>query len=496
MTTAWNILIDWEGTGTFTDEGDRLLDLSINRGRESRLSSDGYTMVSPGSFSLTLENYDQRYNTFNTLSPLYGYIKPHRTIKIIAVDSSQNFNTITGWIRDIRPQENRSKVRITGYDGIDWLQSQKAPQLDLETDYGVTDAIVTLLTAAGWPYSDTSGWILGTSQLGIDNYLGSSLIESSGDILPYWWGDPDKSIWESITDLAEAYFGNPYVSSDGTFAYKSRNDLDPVKYSITQSEILRDIDLQQPWDELRNDIRITGYPRQETEADTELWKLNYTPAIAAGETITVWAEHNYNGDQCPALSITTLAATTDYTANTVADGSGTDKTAQISTNQTAYATRTKLEVTNNDPSAVYLTLLRIRGIGLFSHSGVLAMESDTASINNYGRYTLSLGSIWLQKTEDINNHAGLAIGVFTDPRNILWVRMTGRPTYQLPVDLFDKINITIDQLSISGNYIITSINHSWKAGSSLLTTVRLEPSIGNGWLLGYSQLGIDNILGW
>lgn len=496
MTITWQVEIDWDADGTYTDDAARLLDLSVRRGKEAGLDGDGYAMVDPGAFSLLLDNWDQRYNPFNTGGDLYGYIKPHRPFRLRAIYNGLTYNVITGWVRDIRPQENRSLVRITGYDGIDWLKAQNVPQLGLQTDYAVTDAIVALLTAAGWPFVDTSGWILGTSQLGIDTYLGSSVIEDAGDEIPYWWGDPERTIWEAICDLGKAFAGYPYVATDGTFSYKARGSSSVAALSVSQDELLRDIELLQPWDELRNDIRITGWPRQATAANTELWKLNNVPLIDAGETLTIWAEHNYEGEPCPASSITTPASTTDYTANTAADGGGTDKTAQISITPTVYATRTKLAITNNDAAGVYLTLMKLRGTGLYAYSPVTVQESDSSSISEYGKQTFQLGSIWLQKTDDIKNHAQFAEMLFADPRKILFVKLVERPDCQLVPDLFDQVEVSIPYMEIDDDYLVTLIDHQWQAGRGLVTTMRLEPTVASGWVLGVGELGSTTILGW
>lgn len=496
MTVTWAIEIDWSANGEPADETGRLKSLTIRRGRESGLESDGYTRVSPGNFNLVLDNYDQRYNPYNASGPLYGYIKPHRVIRIKATYNGVTYPVLAGWVRDIRPQPDRQHVVISGYDGIDWLDSQNVPQLALQTNYAVSAAIKDLIDAAAWPFEDTSGWILGVSELGVDTYLGSSIIEDNGDELPYFWGDPELTVWEQIGDIGEAFAGNPFVANDGTFAYNDRSNPGDKVLSLTQAEILRDIEMPQPWDELRNDIRITGYPRQATAANTELWKLNYVPLIGAGETLTIWAEHNVEGERCPASSITTPASTTDYTANTLADGTGTDKTAQIAIVKTVYATMTKLAITNNDAAGVYLTLCKLRGTGLYAYSGVTVVDTDTTSIAEYGKQTLRIGSVWLQKTDDITNHASFAKDIYADPRKILRIRLVERPAEQLAPDLFNQVDIASSYLEIDDTYTLTYIEHTWQAGGGLVTTWRLEPLVSSGWILGVGELGTTTILGW
>ena len=178
------------------------------------------------------------------------------------------------------------------------------------------------------------------------------------------------------------------------------------------------------------------------------------------------------------------------------DGSGTDKTAQIAIVKTVYATVTKLEITNNDAADVYLTLCKLRGTGLVAYSGVTAVDTDATSISDYGKITLRLSSIWLQKTDDILNHAGYAKDVYAEARKILFVRLVERPAEQLAPDLFDQVYVTSDYLEIDNAHMVTYIEHDWRAKGGLVTTFRLEPHSVSGWILAESELGTSTVLGW
>jgi hypothetical protein len=261
------------------------------------------------------------------------------------------------------------------------------------------------------------------------------------------------------------------------------------------------LQIPQPWEELYNLIRITAMPRQATASNTELFRLNYEPVIAAGATLTIWAKYNYLGQDCPASSITEPVSGTDYTAGSTSGA--TDKNAQIAIVMTDYATEAKLAITNNDAAAVYLSLMKLRGTGIYNYSKVVSEAEDTDSSDpdtGYGKHSLAIGSEWIQTTDDAANHAGYAKLAYANPRKVLWVILEDMPEYQLAVDLFDKVAVDIAEQDIDANYIVTYIEHQWSADDCILRTKwRLTPSlqeISGFWVLGTSELGVDTYLGW
>lgn len=470
---VYAVLIDWDADGTYTDEVSRLLAFNIRRGRDCSLSEDGYASVEPGFCSLLLDDYDNRYNPFNTSSALYPYVLPNRKIKIQEIFDGVTKNLYTGFIRDIHPESKVREVRIDCYDGIDWLQKQKCTRGALHTGYGVHQAIVTLVEDAGWPFSDATGWTFPVTFNSV--VFGGSAIENNGDTIPYWWADPGKTVWEEISEIAKAFAGDAFVASDGTFSYNSRLYVTSAKLELVQDMLLKDLDLQVPWRELRNDIAVIAYPRQATAADSDLWCLNDTPLIGAGATLMLYADFQYQGDRCAASSLTTLSATTDYTANTLADGSGTSKTDQLAITVTAYASSAKLEIKNNDAAGIYVTLLKLRGVGLYAQSGTQCLASDATSISTYGQLSLTVNSPWMQEVNEAQNHASYAKSIFTTTRKVIWLRADNRPEIQFVPDLFDVLSIDIDKLEIDGNYTVTSIEHEWNGETGCITTWRLEP---------------------
>ena len=222
MTITWIPEIDWDKDGAFDNEAARLLELTVRRGRSTTVANNGYAIVEDGECVLTLSNHDQRFDPYYVSGPLYGHILPDRPFRLTANDGTLTHDVFTGRVREPRPQSGEKIARIACVDGIDFLKKQKCGELQLQSNYEVSQAITDLLIAAGWPYVDTSGWCF-PAELGVDSYLGSTLIENNGDDIPYWWADPEKSVWEALSELAQAFSGDIYIAADGTFGYSARS---------------------------------------------------------------------------------------------------------------------------------------------------------------------------------------------------------------------------------------------------------------------------------
>ena len=73
---TWVLMVDWDANGIFdgTNEADRLIDFRMMRGIKHYLSASGtgFAPMRGGTATLTLDNYDRRYDPRCSSSPLYG----------------------------------------------------------------------------------------------------------------------------------------------------------------------------------------------------------------------------------------------------------------------------------------------------------------------------------------------------------------------------------------------------------------------------------------
>ena len=99
-----------------------------------------------------------------------------------------------------------------------------------------------------------------------------------------------------------------------------------------------------------------------------LWTLSETgsrsPSIAAGATATFTAQYPSSGSANTARAVDfwqDLTATTDYLANDSSDGTGTNRTANITVTETKRAQSMDIALANGHSGAVYITKLQARG---------------------------------------------------------------------------------------------------------------------------------------
>jgi hypothetical protein len=253
VTLSWNLEVDWPGTGTFTDERNRLLGLSTRRGRNSIFTESGKTPMFMGEGWFQLENYDDRYNPFNASSPLYGNMLPGRLVRVSAVDGV-TYRVFTGYLADIRPQGSRSQTAIMKIvDGSRYLSKQKCSAVTPQSNYLVSAAIDDLLAMSLWPLVSS----VATFPLTFPITLGSQSIENNGDTIDSFSTNTNQTIWDALNDIAEAFLGTIYIEKGGALAYRTRTTAPVTISSFSADDVDPEIEQDMPWDTIWNDIRIT-----------------------------------------------------------------------------------------------------------------------------------------------------------------------------------------------------------------------------------------------
>lgn len=469
MTLQWLVEVDWDNNGSFeADEGPRLQHLTVSRGRDNILRADGngFQRAKVGEALLTLDNFDGRYDPLLSTSPLYPNVLPNREIRIRVTDGVTTWPVIRGKIDDVFPLSGgRQQARLVIKDGRQWLKGRsvrKALQTAIRTD----TAIGHVLDEAAWP----SAW-------------GRSLGTGS-DTLPYWWADGQlgaggKTALDEIDDLVESELGQFWVAADGQATFLGRQALynAAAAVNVTQAELLDSIFLPQPWNSVRNIVRVKVYPRV-VSAAVELWRMQDKPLVLPGAALTVFAEFVASAAVVPGQNTVSPVATTDYTANTLANGTGTNLTANFTvTSFTTYGTSAKIVLTNTGATAGYVTLLKVRGDAVAAPNATV-LERDVSSGSAYGQKLLNLDLPWQQSIAGAADFAYWLASLFDDPRSFPTIQIEAREDLQFGYDLFDRINLAVAAKGIDSDYYIGKIEHHWQfeTGQGVVTTWRLEPA--------------------
>jgi hypothetical protein len=486
----WTIQIDWDGDGVYDpaeNENEYTTSLFLRRGRNEYIkvgsdgNAEGFEPTKIGTCTLVLDNSSRRFDPYNTASDLYPNILPGRFIRIQTIYNGVTEPIFHGKIKNIIPIESGrvQQVRIECEDGQRLLQSANvfAP---IQQNIALDAAINDILDDSDYP-----------------TLYGRS-IQEAADIVPYWWAN-DRAMTE-IQRLADAELGSFFVAADGKATFYSRRHSASPVLNLTSADLLKDISIPQPWEVVRNSIRIFARPRV-VRSNQILWTLADAPAISAGGTLDVWATYQYNNISVPAVN--TAVSSSDYLMNTAADGSGSNVSSDFTVTLTDFGETGKISITNGGGATGYVTLLQVTGDAIDAPDPSLLIQEDTTSQGLYGRAVFTLDNPWLQSTSTANDFSIWLVSYLPTPQRFITVQVETRPDIQFTPDLFDVINLSIPRLGISQNFKIGGIEHRWinSNGQAVITTWNLEPfpDVSGYWIFdaitGNVVMGVGTIFG-
>jgi hypothetical protein len=461
----WELSVDWNGDGLFdNNEANRMVGLSGFRGRTNMLQpvGSGFEPVQTGRYTVTLDNYDGRFDPRNTASPLYPNVSYGKDVRIRVRDMSTGttYPLFYGIITDIVSTggiEN-PQAQLMLEDSWTYLRNNKA-RVAIQTGITTDTAVAAVLNAVSWPVR----W-------------GRNL-DVNTDTLAYYWATGNNTAGEEIQNLTDSGAGAFFIAANGNATYRIRSDIPAATLDLGQSDVYREINPAQPWANFRNVIKLTVNPRVQAVSGV-IWKLQgNAPSINAGQHLKFFASYTYNGTPAPANNVLQPVPTTDWTTNTLAGGGGTDKTAVCTLVITDFGDTALVDVFNGDAGLVYLTSAQIKGQAIYiQNSADVTYPADATTVQNPREFKQNLA--WQQ---DINVAVTIAavLGPFfgtTFPTIVC--RTSGQPAKQFALDLWSTVSATFPKFGISGNSMrVTGIQHDSRIANcqDILTTLYLEP---------------------
>jgi hypothetical protein len=198
---------------------------------------------------------------------------------------------------------------------------------------------------------------------------------------------PDEWIVSTVNEfllMEDSFFllledGGKILVDDGTLipGYTENASLatDAEGYNIFMGE-----------DDLLNASIIRAYPVITDTSLKVLYKLGTPLFIPAGQT-SVFSAHYTDpngGAQISGGNMQVPAATTDYLANSLSTGLGTNYTANVVVTATYYGDVAEYSIANNAAAGVYMTFLQARGYGIYYGNSIESMIDDATSQATYG----------------------------------------------------------------------------------------------------------------
>lgn len=443
---VWILNIDWTGNKPI-NEASRLRDYDLFRGRKHYVNPDGsgFEKIQPGTLNLVLDNSDGRYSTYNTESPLYGHILPGRKIQalVYSVATKRVYPRFTGFITDIQPSDDMREVSISAEDGLRRIaDADYSSSVVYATD--ISSAIDKVLSFVNWTYP--------------------RLIQSTDQPLQVF--EPGSgSPLDIIQDLAEANLGAFFIEKNGFAMFSSIKYPSMTTHTIDQSQILRDPRFPQPWETVRNKIRIKANRRGRRPASI-VWALAGIEEFSAGQIKTFGASFKTSDS----LAVETLVA------NSMRDGSGTNLADSFTVNVTSVSSEaSNINVTYNGSGTAYLLSLRLAGSEIVSVPDT-KFDFDQDSIDKYGPRLLEIDNPWLQDSNYAAAYVTMLKNHLKDPYKDPVIQIDQYPDLMYLIDLYDRVHFTAAKFGIDETYTVAGIGEKWKSdtGQSVVQTLYLQ----------------------
>jgi len=233
-----------------------------------------------------------------------------------------------------------------------------------------------------------------------------------------------------------------------------------------------------------------------------------SPTLAPGEAKTFEAEFPNPDAANNAMEVdawTTPAATTDILANTASDGTGTNKTSDITIAASKTAERMAITLTNSaSGSDVYLTKVQARGTAVSTKNPCTVRTIDTTSQTAHGERKYVAKTSFIPTTSEAQDWCDYQISIYGTPIEILTMNINASDEdnrFQVLVrDISDRITVVASndsKLGINADFFIEHERHTVSdGGTKHLTTWRLSPASGGYsqfWVLGTSVLGTNTV---
>jgi len=333
-------------------------------------------------------------NAATNSAHLIGYYSPDH------VNCRAGFQLMMGVRVRIVVQQNEY-IRFTGY--LDYI----APQPGMHQSFSVDcEAIGWMGLAARTRLGDlpilldaTGDEVFQTVVDSLPTFSQPRAIEKdvSADVYPYILDrirDEETHANDELYRLALSGLDRIWERGDGTLVYESRTRRATRTANSDSFPDTHGFSAPRTADTVANSTQTTVHPRLPSPVtDAVLFSLNQPMQLAVGQPVDIlgpWTDVNNPNVRVGAVGLVSLVAGTDYIANSQQDGSGSNLTPYLTVTVGLSGNATAFTVTLGGSSAGYLTKLQQRGQALLDYGDVQSLQTDQASIDQYGLNPLNV----------------------------------------------------------------------------------------------------------
>lgn len=447
-----------------------------------------------GKLNCDLWNDEGRFSTFRESSPMYPWLIPGIGVRLVAEFDGTEYTMFKGVLDTLLPTSinGRPSAKLQAF-GVLYAINQPDVHIPMQADVPTGTAVTEILDRIGWSQARRE-------------------IDEGQTVMTRWWTGGIKGL-TALRDLEDTDGGFIRESKDGKIVFEDRHHRLKSDHLVSQATYTHD-----PDGDIRYGPIVQGDPLKElynviiaevrtftVAAPAVLWTLAESgansPSIPPGSTETFWAGFPNPSSPLGSVAVdewtTPLVATTDYTANSQADGLGTNLTGSISVSATPFDNALKISIINNAAVVAYITLLQARGEALMQSNPVQKQAENARSKEYYGERRHTLVAKGIPTSMEAQDRVNFELSVRKDPIPILTLSVENISDEQmleiLTRDVSDRITIEaegVTELGINEDFFVEAIAHQVR-GPVHTMTLQCSPAeqFSDFWVLGTSRLG-------
>lgn len=374
-----NVIQEWEKYN-YQDFSDRVLSIDINRETDPPI-----TPITTATCDLVLDNHDDIFTPGNTSSPLNGFLKSRRPVRVSTGFGGELIPKFVGQTNGMPDFDDKNKT-VT-FHCVDFLKSILNIQLDEEIMYlnYRTDQIWSALlqSAAG----------LLTTQFDLD--VGTVVI-------PFAYFKKDSKLGDALRDSAQSELGNGYMAENGRIKYENRQNWNSKTsvWTLAKDSILERSGVGAS--SVINHADVYSNARAVQRLQPVYAPASTNPIELLPGSNDVFIDFDDDDGPLPVTSITNPvyisgATTSYYSTNELADGTGDTLSGSVSlTSVSLFSTGAKLVFNNADPQSIFLTQLEIHGTPARVFDHIYKQEVDADSVEEYDEHPVEIHNDLIQ----------------------------------------------------------------------------------------------------
>ena len=502
--------LDTVGDGTFVTE---ITSVVITADWQLGFSAPFDMMARDNEAKITVINTSRDFSPEYTGGAYYGNLQTGRAVKITSTYLTITRTMWVGWIQGISPAFNITGDRTCELRCNGWFEraQRQISKIPIQLAKTADEVIAVVLDESDiLPPGITGRWLLGVANLGTSTYLAAITdyfnALDTGDTTFAYAGDWDSNttVYTAIQSIVEREAGRFWQARTGILQFAPRLWF-PVQTTLAATFADGMVGMEYTYGEDISNIITTKYqPRTVGSATATLSTMSESVAIDASGTLDV--QFTFTGDAGVTVGATALitpAATTDYLANSLADGSGVNLTANVTASITdTNATQATVRYTNSGAAAFILATSKLRGTVLTKYNELSVTAIDDTSVLAYGRHAYD--SPGIQDTlGDATTLGEYQLALRKDPvgklTSVDWmVWNTSQTVNLLAITVGDRIALSEQQTQTGGAWFVIGESHSVSSEGYNVKWVLEDAGTIVYWLLGFatqSELGQTTFVG-